>query len=339
MRELPILTPLCNLTRLAVIIVNYNTCALLRQCIRSVLESAGLSSDRLHVELVVVDNASVDGSSEMVRSEFPQVSLYALAENKGFTGGNNLALQMLGLLDDAAQLNGPDYVLLLNADAEVMDDALAQMVTCLEANPTFAVCGAHLRYGDGRFQHGAFQFPTLAQIFLDLFPVYRLPGGRRLYDSAVNGRYSAALWQGTTPFPVDFVLGAALMARSAVIRSVGGLDDGYFMYCEEMDWCLRMQQAGWEVVALPTAHVIHHEGQSSKQARWTALTRLWRSRIRFFQKHRNLYPPGYLTLVRMMLRCAMGWRSRVVLRQFRHGRLTGVEAADALDAFAALNRM
>ncbi len=330
-----------EIPRLAVVVVNYNTCALLRQCIRSVLVGAAASADRLHVELMVVDNASVDGSADMVRAEFPAVRLWALDENVGFAVGNNLAMQALGVFADGAarSVTAPHYVLLLNPDAQLMEDALERMVACLEAHPTLAVCGARLRYGNGRFQHGAFRFPTLAQNVLDLFPIHRLPGGHRLYDSALNGRYSPQQWQGDAPFAVDFVLGAALMARTATIRLVGGLDERYFMYCEEMDWCLRMKQAGWGIAALPTAHVIHHEGQSSKQVRWTAQTRLWRSRFRFYQKQRALYPPGYLALVRMVVRAAMYWRLRQVQRQFEAGLLTGVEAAEARAACVAIGRM
>jgi hypothetical protein len=330
-----------RIPRLAVVIISYNTCSLLRLCISSVLASAETSRDQLHVHLIVVDNASADGSAAMVQAEFPQVQLLALDENLGFSAGNNLALDALGVLDQGAAHLGvvPDYVLLLNPDAQVVGDALVQMVACLEADPTLAVCGAHLRYGDGRFQHGAFQFPMLTQIALDLFPVYYVPGAHRLYDSKFNGRYGQENWQGATPFPVDFVLGAALMARSAAIRAVGPLDDDYFMYCEEMDWCLRMKQAGWGVAASPTAYVIHHEGQSSKQARWTSLVRLWRSRFRFYQKYRYLNPPGYLFAVRILVRIAMRWRRREVQRQYRYGALTGVETLDALDAISTVSRM
>ena len=248
------------------------------------------------------------------------------------------ALAALGLLPGHADARfaAPDAVLLLNPDTEVDDHALLQMVLALADNPQAGACGAHLAYGDGRFQHGAFRFPSLTQLIFDLFPLHRVRGFHRLYDSLINGRYPQQLWQGNRPFVVDFVLGAALMVRADAIRQVGGLDDAYFMYCEEMDWCLRLHQAGWGVVAVPTAHVVHHEGQSSRQVRWPSFVRLWRSRLRFYAKYPALYPRGYLFVVRMIVRSAMLWRQRQALRQYAAGELTGEQVGDALAAYGTV---
>ena len=153
------------------------------------------------------------------------------------------------------------------------------MVEFLVANPTAGICGPRLQYGDGSFQHGAFHYPGIVQVFLDLFPLDGIRGVHRLHNSRLNGRYPTAAWQGLAPFPVDFVLGAALCIRREAIERIGGLDDAFFMYCEEMDWCRRCRQAGWQVYALPAARVIHHAGQSSRQVRWDAYERLWRSRL------------------------------------------------------------
>ena len=227
-------------------------------------------------------------------------------------------------------------VLLLNPDAELLGDALMRLARFLATTPSAGICGARLQYGDGSFQHGAFRFPGLAQVFLDLFPLEGVRGAHRLHDSRLNGRYPAAKWRGDTPFPVDFVLGAALCIRRETIERIGGLDDGYFMYCEEMDWCLRCRQAGWQVYALPAAQVMHHAGQSSRQVRWDAYERLWRSRLRFYAKHRAAYPPGYLTLLRGLLRMGAAWRSRQARRRLAAG-VTTREAADReLAAYATL---
>jgi N-acetylglucosaminyl-diphospho-decaprenol L-rhamnosyltransferase len=218
-----------------------------------------------------------------------------------------------------------------------VDDALGRMVAFLRDHPGAGACGARLIYGDGRFQHGAFHFPTLMQIVLDLMPLAEIPGLRRflprVLDSRWNGRYPQQRWRGRDPFPVDFVLGAALMARTEAIRQVGLLDDGYFMYCEEMDWCLRLRQAGWTIHALPTAHVIHHEGQSSKQARWRSFERLWRSRFRFYRKHAAHYPPGYLLWVRLLMQFALSLRSQQARRSFAAGQISGDALADELAAY------
>ena len=335
--------------RLAVIILSYNTRDLLRNCLCSVFASAATSADQLIADVIVVDNASPDGSANMVAAEFPQAYLIASQENLGYTGGNNLALHLLGFNVAAPSASDhqlptslaklPAAVLLLNADTEILGDALWQMAKCLHDRPDAGACGANLQYGDGRFQHGAFRFPALFQVALDLFPLTGLPGIHRIHNSRLNGRYPPARWQATPSFRVDFVLGAALMVRGASIQQVGGLDDEFFLYCEEMDWCLRLAAAGWPVYAVPTAHVIHYEGQSSRQVRWSAYERLWRSRFRFYAKHRSHYPPGYLSVLRGLLRIGLTWRKLTAQRRFANGKLTGEELQAELNAYQAVAQL
>ena len=129
-----------------------------------------------------------------------------------------------------------------------------------------------------------------------------------------------------------------MFVRAAAINDVGGLDDNYFMYCEEMDWALRMQEAGWGVYAVPTAHVTHHEGQSSRQVRWTAYERLWRSRFLFFAKHPGRYPAPYRLVLRLLVRLGSAWRGRQARQRFAMGAATGQEIARELEAYAAINR-
>ncbi|MBX3002183.1 MAG: glycosyltransferase [Caldilineaceae bacterium] len=357
------------MTKLTVIIVSYNVRDLLRNCLHSIFASASLSADWLTVEIIVVDNASQDGSAEMVAAEFPSVRLIASSQNLGFTGGNNLALATLGFsgenrpqtaggrrqtTDDRYPISNiqspisalrspipspqsPDFVLLLNPDAELVEDALGKMVAFLRDHAGAGACGARLCYGDGRFQHGAFRFPTLMQIALDLLPLGEIPGLRRflpqLLDSRWNGRYPQSLWRGTAPFRVDFVLGAALMVRGEAVRQIGLLDDSYFMYCEEMDWCLRLRQAGWTIHALPAARVVHHEGQSSRQRRWISLERLWRSRFRFYHKYPERYPPYYLVAVGMLVQTGLSIRGWLARRRFAHGEIDGAALAQELSAY------
>lgn len=216
---------------------------------------------------------------------------------------------------------------------------MAHMTAFLHGQPTAGACGAHLHYGDGRFQHGAFRFPTLAQVVLDLWPVYRLPGGHRLYDSFLNGRYPHRLWQGEKPFPVDFTLGAALMLRREAVQTVGGLDEGFFMYCEEMDWCLRLWQTQWPVYAVPQAHITHYEGQSSRQTPWTAQVQLWRSRLRFFHKHRQRYTLTFVLALRLILRLYLAARRRDAQDRFDRGETDGVATAAELAAYTEIGRL
>ncbi len=214
------------------------------------------------------------------------------------------------------------------------------MVAFLRDHPTVGACGARLRYGDGAFQHGAFRFPSLLQIALDLFPLAEIPGVRRflprLLNSRFNGRYPQQLWRENAPFPVDFVLGAAMMVRGAAIAQVGLLDEGYFMYCEEMDWALRLQRGGWPIFAVPSAHVIHHEGQSSKQVRWAAFERLWRSRLRFYRKHPEQFPPGHEIMVRACVRLGVRLRAEQARRRFAQGHLRGDQLAEELATYAKI---
>ncbi len=336
---------------IAVVLVSYNTREYLGRALTSIYATPLPDDWQLHV--TVIDNAGQDQSAEMVARDFPQVDLVASSVNLGFTGGNNLALARLGFPVDPprtapidtligaqpGQAAPPDYVLLLNPDAELVDDALVRLVRFLAATPNAAVCGAHLRYGDGSFQHGAFRFPGLGQLLIDFFPLTGLRGAQRLHNSRLNGRYPASAWQGTAPFPVEFVLGAAMMVRGAAIRQVGGLDDGYFMYCEEMDWCLRMQAAGWAIYALPTAHVIHHEGRSSRQVRWPAYERLWRSRMRFYGKYPDRFSPRFRAAARAIMRLGSRARMRQARRRFARGQITGTELAEELAAHAVVARL
>lgn len=339
--------------KLVVIVVSYNVASLLRDCLRSIAASMVTSADWLAVDVLVVDNASRDGSAAMVAAEFPDVRLLASDTNLGFTGGNNMALRSLGFsAQDAEFLHSPisnlesllpDFVLFLNPDTVVNGDALGQMAAFLRDTPRAGVVGAHLRYGDGSFQHGAFRFPGLVQVALDLLPLGELPGIRRflprMLNSGLNGRYTRTLWDGVLPFPVDFVLGAALMARSAAIQQVGLLDDGYFMYCEEMDWCLRLGEVGWQVYALPTAHITHWEAQSSRQVRWDAFERLWRSRFRFYQKQRVHYSHGFLPLLRLLIWVGLWMRSALAQRKFAQGKLSGQPLARELAAYTTIRRL
>jgi N-acetylglucosaminyl-diphospho-decaprenol L-rhamnosyltransferase len=275
---------------LAVIIVSWNVKELLAHCLASLFE--GLAGSGLDAEVWVVDNASHDGSAEMVRLQFPQVRLIASQENLGFARGNNRALQAIGFqpsnlptshpstLPPFHPSNLPRYVLLLNPDTEVCADALSTMVRFMDGTPSAGVCGARLVYGDGSFQHSAFGFPGLAQIALDFFPLHW-----RLTESRLNGRYPRRLYEGGTPFEIDHPLGAAMMLRREVILGTGLFDEGYRMYVEEIDWCMRIRRAGWEVYCVPSAVVVHHAGQSTRQVRNEMFTALWRSRFRLFGKH------------------------------------------------------
>jgi GT2 family glycosyltransferase len=167
------------------------------------------------------------------------------------------------------------------------------------------VVGAQLVYGDGSFQHGAFRFPGLGQLIVDLFPV---PG--RLYESSFNGRYPCAMYEKGEPFPVDHTLGATMMIRREAILQTGIFDEQYFMYCEEIDWSIRIRRAGWEIYSVPAAHVTHLAGQSTGQNHPHSQINLWRSRLRLYKKHDS---PLKFQIARGLIR--LGMRRQIALAQ------------------------
>jgi N-acetylglucosaminyl-diphospho-decaprenol L-rhamnosyltransferase len=268
---------------LAVVTVSYNTRDLLADCLESVF--ASLARSTMAGEVWVVDNASADGSATMVSQRFPQVRLIAHDENLGFAAGNNLALRSMtvGRSGQRGQEANPRHVLFLNPDTRVVGDALETMVGFLDETPMAGAVGARLVHGDGSFQHSAFAFPGLVQIFLDFFPLHH-----RLLDSRLNGRYPRRFYDAQDPFAVDHPLGAALMVRSATLTQVGGFDERYFMYCEEIDLCRRIKMVGWEIYCLPQAKVVHLVGQSTRQFRDQMFLALWRSRFLMFEEHENV---------------------------------------------------
>jgi GT2 family glycosyltransferase len=303
---------------LVVLIVNWNVRDLLHACLNSVF--ADLTTSSLEAEVWVVDNASHDGSPEMVRTDFSQVRLLTSQENLGFAGGNNLALRQIGATD------APRHTLLLNPDTKVRPGALRTLVDFMQDHPEVGVAGARLFYGDGSFQHSAFGFPGLWQILFDLYP---MPS--RLYSSRLNGRYPRPWYEQGQPFPVDHPLGAAMMVRWHVIRQVGFLDQEFHMYCEEIDWCMRIKQNGWKIYCVPQAEITHYEGQSARQIRAESFVNLWRSRRRLYDKH---YNPTKNWLARRLVRAGMKYKSRMAQRATRRGELGRTEAQTLLQAYS-----
>ena len=281
---------------LAVVIVSWNVRDLLGTCLQSLFTDIKQSS--FETQVWVVDNASADGTPEAVAEAFPTVHLIASDENLGFVRGNNLALREI----TNPQSQSPRYVWLLNPDTEVQPGATATLVAALEDDPRAGVAGAKLLYADGSLQHSAFRFPGLIQLAFDLFP---LP--TRLYDTPLNGRYPRRLYQGEAPFAIDHPLGASMMVRTEAIADVGLMDEGFWMYCEEIDWCWRMRTAGWRAYCAPAARVVHHAGQSSAQVRIPSLINLWTSRARLYARHHG---PLTRWLARRTVRAGMRRRMR-----------------------------
>jgi N-acetylglucosaminyl-diphospho-decaprenol L-rhamnosyltransferase len=267
---------------LGVVIVSWNVRELLARCLTSLF--ADLDVSHLAARVIVVDNASRDGTPEMIRAQFPRVELIAHADNLGFAGGNNLGLRACGFGTDHPALR-PAACLLLNPDTEVRRGAIQMLLDTLYSRPESAIITARLSYGDGSFQHSAFHFPGLGQLTIDLFPV---PG--RFYESRLNGRYPRQLFEGSQPFEIDTPLGAVMLLRREAIEQVGIFDDGFALYCEEIDWAARFKEAGWKNLCAPAAHIVHYSGKSTSQVKVESFVKLWTARYRLHTKHPQFAP-------------------------------------------------
>jgi N-acetylglucosaminyl-diphospho-decaprenol L-rhamnosyltransferase len=294
--------PEASSSDLSIIIVSWNVRDLLRACLRSVLScqlavvspeslvpaKLKIENCELTTELIVIDNASSDDSAAMVAAEFPAVRLIANAENVGFTRGNNQGLTVAR----------GRYVFFLNPDTEAVGDALVTMVAYLDTHPKVGALGPQLRYGDGSLQSSRRRFPTFTTALFESTPLawhwpanpwarrYRMEDQRSGIRDQVSGvrgqddRGAAA----ATGQEVDWLVGAALMVRREVLAQVGGFDEGYFMYSEELDLCRRIKEAGWQIVYLLIAQIIHHEGKSSEQVVAARHIRFQTSKVRYFRK-------------------------------------------------------
>jgi len=241
---------------LSIIIVNWNTKDLLAKCLESIYETV----EGLTFEVLVVDNASTDGSAAMVRRRFPQVRLIENDENVGFARANNQAIRCAR----------GRYVLLLNSDTEVVPGSIANMVTELETQPDVGITSVCLAFPGGSPQFCYGRFPNLYTEFRSLFGMHR-------WDLSCWGKINA-------PREVDWVSGACLMARKGMLDEIGLLDEKFFMFGEEVDLCYRAKEAGWRICLVPSDPVIHvRAGSTGKTS--GRLLRLYRGKLRYFRKH------------------------------------------------------
>ncbi len=300
---------------LSIIIVSYNTRELLLKCLESIAASLALTP-ALRAETIVVDNASTDCSAQTVSSWVPWARVIARNANSGFAAANN----------EGIAASSGRIVLLLNPDTEVLGSALAELVDCFDRHSDAGIVGGHLLNPDGSEQESCFRFPGLAQQFLDFFPI-----NYRLTSSRLNGRYPKARYAAGRPFPIDHPLGAALMVRGETIEQVGLLDETFFMYCEEIDWCMRIRRAGREIRCVPAARITHYAGQSTRQFSDKMLVALWRSRFHLFDKH---YGPVFRRVARRLVALGVARQLRKATRACARGEMT----CDELDRYASAHR-
>lgn len=250
---------------LSIIIVNWNTRELLARCLESV--QANLPADS---EVWVVDNASTDGSAAMVRERFPWVHLIDNAENVGFARANNQALRAIS----------GRYALLLNSDTLMPGGSLSGLLRFAAEHPQGGIFGVKLVNADGSFQASFNDFPTWRTMVLEAWGLLGSRHRNPYYPSYPPER-------STTAQPCDWVGGACLLVRMQAVHQVGLLDESFFMYSEEMDWCFRMRKADWQVWYTPDIEVVHLGGGSADRMGPTQRMRLLSSKVRFIEKHRG----------------------------------------------------
>lgn len=262
----------------AVVIVNFRTPGLVLDCLRSLAPEVAV--EPASATVVVVDNASGDGSLDTLRhgiasAGWPWVTLLSAPNNRGFAAGNNVGLRHL-----LAAPEPPEFFWLLNPDTVVRPGALAALRTVLQRRARVGIVGSRLEHPDGTPQHSAFNFPSVPGEFLGSFRFGPLDRLARRWLVAPSPLAPAG--------PVGWVSGASLLVRRAVLDAIGLLDDGYFLYYEEVDFCRRARRAGWRIWHEPASRVVHLVGQSSGVDTGAArrLPPWWfRSRRRYFRKH------------------------------------------------------
>lgn len=264
---------------LSVVIVSWNVADHLHLCLQSLCES--LKPSPLQAEIIVVDNASSDGTSQMVEQEFPEAVLIANQENLGFTRGNNQGIEK----------SQGRYILFLNPDTQVLSDALDTMVAYMEANPQVGALGPRLLDAEGKTLSSRRRFPSLATDFIESTTLGQWFPGHPLIQ-----KYHMADTSNDQIQAIDWAVGAALLVRRQALNEVGLLDEDFFMYSEEVDLCFRLKTKGWEIVYFPEARVVHYEGKSSQQVLTFKHHQFQRSKVLFFRKHHSVWAAEVLRL-------------------------------------------
>jgi N-acetylglucosaminyl-diphospho-decaprenol L-rhamnosyltransferase len=270
---------------LSIIIVSWNVADLLATCLDSIFASpispSSAKTNLPSVEVIVVDSASSDNTVFMLRERFPQVKLVPLDSNVGFTRGNNVGLK---------QAAGR-YLLLLNPDTTILENTIPRMIGYLDDHPEVGIVGPHTLNEDGSTQSTRRHFPNfLIGLFESTWLQPYAPKSLLDYYYVANGTPPDATVE------VDWVQGSAMMVRREVYEQIGGLDEGYIMYSEELDWCKRARQAGWSVVFLGDARIVHYGGKSSKQVVGRSHLLFQQSKLRYFRKYHGMAAAQLLRL-------------------------------------------
>lgn len=258
--------------KISIIIPSFNTRELLKACLQS------LKTDNPDYEIIVIDNGSTDGSKAMLQefqSHNHKLKTIFNQKNQGFGQANNQGIKIAS----------GDYLLFLNSDTLVKDQAPFKMVKFLEDNPQAGMVGCRLLNKDGTYQASAGPFPNLWITFIMLFAEHWL-------GDLVRGSFAQKK-------EVDWVMGAAMMVRKEVIDKAGLMDESIFMYMDEVEWCYRIKKAGFKVMFYPGAEIIHLFGASSRAGRTDPIVNIYRGLLYFYKKH---YSPLSVFILKIMLK-------------------------------------
>ena len=262
------------------------------------MRSIYAETKQIPFDIWVVDNNSKDASFSMIRRNFPQVNLIENKENTGFARANNQAI---------AKCTG-DYILILNPDTLILQNVLEKVVNFMGENPTVGICGCKVLNEDRTLQLACRRsIPTPGVAF------FRLTGLSKLFpNSKIMAKYNLTYLGPDRPHEVDAVSGAFLMIRRKVVDNIGKLDERFFIYGEELDWCLRAKKAGWKVMYYPNAEIIHYKGECSKSNSRKATFEFYRSMYLFHKKHfaENYNPViNIIIYTGIFLKALASWRS------------------------------
>ncbi len=276
------------MTKLSIIILSYNTNAILKQCLESIYRYPPSDS----FELIVVDNASSDGSSQMVLKHFNQVKLIQLQSNRGFAAGNNAGLKV----------SRGEYVMFLNSDTQIKAETLDQLIKFMDTNAGVGMVTPKVLLPDGSIDlacHRGFPTPWNALTYFtrleSLFPNFRLFGG-----------YHQTWKDFNTTHTIDATAATAIIVRVSTIKQVGELDEQFFLYAEDLDWCKRFKDSGWDIVYYPHVTVLHHKSASGKKRslmsqseqqqklRQESIRHFYATMKQFYEKHYSQTYPKWL---------------------------------------------
>jgi len=291
-----------NRPDMSVCIVNWRTCAALRQC----LNSLAMHSGGLQLQIIVIDNASGDGSVEMVQKEYPEVELIVNDDNIGYAAANNQALR----------ISRAPYKLLLNPDIVVKPGALPALLHFIQQHPSTGAVAPRLVYPDGRLQYSCRTFPTPDIVFWEMLGLSRLARRSRIF-----GKYRMTWWDYDRARQVDQPMASALLLNGEALAQVGLFDEDFKIFFNDVDLCYRLKKASWEIWFTPDAEMIHYHGASTSQVRRQMIIESHRSFLRFYCKHYwgKINPVGYtLAVVALRVGCVVRFVIQTLCDAFRY---------------------